>query len=617
MIQLFEHRIRILLSVLLCAAVFTSGADDGIPLVTSKELSGTDHIRKLVRFEGWVTDVFKDESNPEYYFMTLEDDLGTVYFSAHTNNFPLWATDDYVGCRVSITGWNAPAIEKTQGTRQYLFNELQLQENSRFTVLDRPKADPFDAKDLTPALSIPPGDLHRLGSRKLTGRVLAVRTQNEILMQTSNDTVSHVTVRRSPLPLIGDFIEAVGTVETDTYFLNLTRARWRRTHSFSVSEHPPLELTAPQIMKRVADRNIINTKLHGRTIRIRSVVHSLPDPGIENMIIFAESGGMTFPIDAGACPSVVQKIERGATVDATGICWIEIENWRPTAVFPQAKGFSLVLRSADDIRVVSTPSWWTPARLLIVIGALMMVITAVLIWNTALQRAAKRQGRRLFREQAARLSAELKSKERSRLAVELHDSISQVLTGAALKIKAAQTMARTDLERSLANLSIAENSLRSSREELRYCLWDLRNNILDLPNFEEAVRQMLKPYIGDTELAVRLPVQRRKISESTAHEILKIIRELAVNAVRHGAATKIKIAGSLDGSTLAFSVKDNGCGFDDAAAPGPEQGHFGILGIKDRLAYYNGTLSIHGSPGADTKATVVMQIDAEQTEKSK
>jgi signal transduction histidine kinase len=254
---------------------------------------------------------------------------------------------------------------------------------------------------------------------------------------------------------------------------------------------------------------------------------------------------------------------------------------------------------------------------MIVIGAMMMVIMAVLIWNTALQRAAKRLGRRLFREQAARLTAELKSKERSRLAVELHDSISQVLTGAALKIKAAQAMARTDLERSLANLSIAENSLRSSREELRYCLWDLRNNILDLPNFEEAVRQMLKPYIGETELAVRLPVQRRKISESTAHEILKIIRELAVNAVRHGAATKIKIAGSLDGSTLAFSVKDNGTGFDEATAPGPEQGHFGLLGIKDRLAYYNGTLSLHGSPSSGTKATVVMRIDAEQTEKSK
>ena len=307
-------------------------------------------------------------------------------------------------------------------------------------------------------------------------------------------------------------------------------------------------------------------------------------------------------------------LEPGSTVDATGICWVDIDNWRPTAPFPQADGFTLVLRSPDDVTVVAYPPWWTPARLAWVIGALLALLVGFLAWNRALSHAARRMGLRFFREQVARVTAESRAAERSRLAVELHDSISQVLTGVALKIKSAHALARTDVEKSLKNLSVAENALRSSREELRHCLWDLRNNILDMPDFEEAVRQMLKPLTGDAELAVRFPVSRRKLTDATAHVILQIIRELAVNAIHHGEATRLRIAGSLEGRVLSFSVADNGAGYDKSSAPGPEQGHFGILGIQDRLAHYNGTLSIQSAPGRGTKAVVSMQIKQEKTE---
>ena len=65
---------------------------------------------------------------------------------------------------------------------------------------------------------------------------------------------------------------------------------------------------------------------------------------------------------------------------------------------------------------------------------------------------------------------------------------------------------------------------------------------------------------------------------------------------------------------LSFSVKDNGSGYDEATAAGPEQGHFGLLGIRDRLAHCNGTLTIEGRRGVGTKATVSMQIALQQTE---
>ena len=172
-------------------------------------------------------------------------------------------------------------------------------------------------------------------------------------------------------------------------------------------------------------------------------------------------------------------------------------------------------------------------------------------------------------------------------------------------------LAKTDpsaLERCLKS---AMQTIQSCREELRYCLWDLRNNILDLQSLEEAVRQTLRPQTGEAELVVRFPVSRRSVSDNTTHAVLQIVRELAVNAIRHGGATSLRVAGSLEGDTLAFSVQDNGCGFDAAAAPGPEQGHFGLLGVRDRLARFNGTLEVTSAPGKGTRAVVRMKESAE------
>ena len=96
------------------------------------------------------------------------------------------------------------------------------------------------------------------------------------------------------------------------------------------------------------------------------------------------------------------------------------------------------------------------------------------------------------------------------------------------------------------------------------------------------------------KMAVRFNVPRNLLSESTTRTILQIVRELVVNAIRHGQAKHIRIAGEMHENTVSFSVADNGRGFDPKAAPGPEQGHFGLLGIRERIEDFNRTLKIGG-----------------------
>ena len=85
---------------------------------------------------------------------------------------------------------------------------------------------------------------------------------------------------------------------------------------------------------------------------------------------------------------------------------------------------------------------------------------------------------------------------------------------------------------------------------------------------------------------------------------MNIIRELSVNAVRHGSAHHIWIAGEHQKNTVRFSVKDDGTGFDPQKRPGPMQGHFGLQGIKERVAKLGGSLSIKSTLGKGTKITV-------------
>ena len=200
---------------------------------------------------------------------------------------------------------------------------------------------------------------------------------------------------------------------------------------------------------------------------------------------------------------------------------------------------------------------------------------------------------------------------RTRLAVELHDSISQSLTGIALQVDSAERANAGSNQTVASFLRLARQMLGSCRRELQSCLLDLRKRTFEEKDLSEAIRLTVLPLSENSEISVRFNVPREGLAETTVHTILKIIRELVVNAIRHGGATHVRIAGEREGAMIRFSVRDNGCGFDSQSAPGPAQGHFGIQGIRERTKEFNGTVTIESSIGQGTKVTVTMNMTRE------
>ena len=128
---------------------------------------------------------------------------------------------------------------------------------------------------------------------------------------------------------------------------------------------------------------------------------------------------------------------------------------------------------------------------------------------------------------------------------------------------------------------------------------------------EAAVRMVLQPHIDGIRLAVRFSVPRLNLTDNTAHAILRIIRELAQNAIRHGKAHSLRIAGSVEDGELHFSVADDGIGFNPDLAPGVKDGHFGLTGIHERVRQLNGSLRIESADGRGTKVTISVKLPRE------
>lgn len=461
----------------------------------------------------------------------------------------------------------------------------------------------FDLPDLTEINLTSPARIAALGLHRLQGVVIATWGQNNLIVRDYLPTfANHHRVKLSmgtPLPAIGSEILAVGRPATDTYRLNLSEATYReaaRTNRGAGNEEHVLSLD--DIIRNESYMPFA----YGHSTKIRGRVTALPQLPTEEARMTVDVGGRSVLVNLGACRTTADMLQCGCLIEATGICLLDSDNWRPDAPLPKIRELVVIVRSPGDITILARPPWWTVGRLFGVICGLLVLVLIILAWNRTLNRIVIRRSRELLREQSARNDSELRIGERTRLAVELHDTLSQNLIGVACQIAAAQNAVGTDDATVRQRLGTAERTLESCRTELRQVLSDLRSDALELPDFNDAIRLVLRDLEGGPAVLVRFSVPRGRLLDTTAHAILRIVRELAGNAVRHGHATLVKVAGALDQDRLFFSVRENGTGFDPDNRPGPPQGHFGLEGVRTRIQALGGTFTLESAPGKGSYA---------------
>ena len=555
------------------------------PLPPPKKTTISDLVKhgafsNTVSVEGTLVLVRKDEIDASFMQFFVKDGASVLCASlkigtnrTHTASIPL-------GARVRLTGIMMPV---SGGARKKIDRHLLLDRTNGIEVITSPPADIFAAPRLDLESPWSPDEVFRMDLRRFTGVVLAAWNGNQIMVEGHGfHRIKTTLAIPEELPSAGESVTVVGFPDADMYGTNLIYARCKRHPKRNAAAgQKPTATTLRHLFTDERGRPRINGYSHGRLLRVCGTVLDIQP----SMSLFSlNSGGITVPVDCSNSPDAIAGLKTGSKVELVVLAVMESDGWRESMAFPQTHGLKLVLRSAHDVKTVSSPPWWTPARLTAAIISLMVAIVFIIAANRIINRIMMRR----------------KISERTRLAVELHDSLSQTLAGVACQIAAGHNAVSEDPQAAMDLLMTAERMLESGRTELKNCLFDLRSDTVDDPDFTRAIKKTLTVLKPKACISIRFNAARSLMTDTSAHAILCIIRELVSNAIRHGAATRIRIAGAAEGSKILFSVRDNGRGFDPKRRPGPREGHFGLAGIHERLAAMNGSFAIESKPG-DTR----------------
>ena len=541
----------------------------------------------------------KDETDSMWNWMTLQTPDGKLPVTARERDFPLDELRKMVDADVQLAGYPKPLNTWREGLGPCL---VLIRELPQKTLIPAPP----DAHQV-PEWNGSPSP-HR---QRIRGTMVAQGLRRLYVKSLAGEFCEIQLPAARPDICPGDRIAVAGFVETTPDGLLVKEALIDREMSGGPTDGTTDDLTFDQLFPAKSGDGRINHQYYHRIIRIAGRILARAERLDAQRVLLLGNGRRTVEIDLSGLPAECQDdIPIGSTVRVTGLCLADLDYSQTSPANLHFRTFSILPRTAADIEVLVRPPSWTPARLLAIIGVLTIVLAAILIWNRSLTVLSQRRGRSLFKEQIARASAELRTVERTRLAVELHDTIAQNLTGAAFEIQTVSRLATLAPEKMKDHLDIVARTLKSCRDDIRNCIWDLRTNSLDQADLNQAIALALNPYIGNARLQTRFNVSRTKLSEPTLHALLRIIRELAINAVRHGHATEIKIAGGIDRQKLVFSVRDNGCGFNPRQVPDASQGHFGLQGVRERVCKLDGEVSIDSSPGRGTRIAVSLNLHA-------
>lgn len=552
---------------------------------------------------GELRDVVPSATNPCWLYLYLATQSGPGIVNIPKRGARLADVEHLIGATLGFTGFPSSYNSTGRFSSDRVF---MCAGTNDVTVVSPVPADPFAAAPPVEVLRrIPPEKYSQYGRHRAKGHILAVWQHRHAILELKNANIIQVDFNEPVSFLRGAPVEVVGYPMGDAFHLRLTRAIARTTALPSRIEPPPVPFTASNIDRQLSESFLVKNSIQGMLYRIEGRVLALTQEHRRLQIFPLEVGGHIISADYSCAPRLGNDLSEGCQVKMTATCVLETESWATGAISMKLNGINFVLNRPEDFEILSYPPWWTPARLTALILALLVMLALVLIWNHALRVLSEKRGRELYREKSEGAEAALRAEERTRLAVEIHDSLSQILTGAAMQLDAG-------------DIGLAKRILASCRRELRCCIGDLRSNALDESNLADAVRLTVAPHLGERTIDVDFDIPSDALSEPLRHATLRIIRELVVNAVRHGRATHLMINGSceVDESNvhLTFSVADNGRGFDPETVRGSQDGHFGLLGIRERAKAFNGSIEIDSTPGNGTVISVTLEDENPKAE---
>ena len=192
--------------------------------------------------------------------------------------------------------------------------------------------------------------------------------------------------------------------------------------------------------------------------------------------------------------------------------------------------------------------------------------------------------------------------ERTRLARELHDEIGPGLASLGLSLDLAEMEAREG--------ALDDGQIRALRTRVTQLLDEVRAAVADLRNPDElglaATIARIRAKLPVSAPVIKVSVdERRPPRPAVAADLYAIAGEAIRNAARHSTSKTIMVTGLVDFDHGRLEIADRGVGFDPGGVP---DGHFGLIGMRERAEKIGAELSVVSTPGSGT--TIALQWDS-------
>jgi signal transduction histidine kinase len=215
------------------------------------------------------------------------------------------------------------------------------------------------------------------------------------------------------------------------------------------------------------------------------------------------------------------------------------------------------------------------------------------------------------RERLRSFSTHLQSvreEERTKLARDIHDELGQALT--ALKIdlswltKELTAVQKPLLEKTRSMSKLVDTTI----QRVKSISTELRPGLLDVFGLVAAMEWQVSEFKNLTGMNIKISAEPEDIVLDRDHStiLFRVFQELLTNVVRHADATTVSVDLTKEVGKIVLTVADNGKGITRAQISDPKS--FGLLGIRERVHFWQGEFRINGTSGKGTTAVVSIPL---------
>jgi signal transduction histidine kinase len=192
------------------------------------------------------------------------------------------------------------------------------------------------------------------------------------------------------------------------------------------------------------------------------------------------------------------------------------------------------------------------------------------------------------------------SRERNRIARELHDTLAHTLSGLNVQLKALDVLWGRNPQQASTMIKQMQQATHEGLQEVRNALQALRARPLEDLGLVQALKQLAQQNAAwaTLDLKLQLPAQVIGLSHEVELQLYRVAEEALHNVARHAHATRVSLTLQQDQTGFQLLISDDGRGFD--ASMQATGSHYGLTGMRERAALIGAHVEVRSQPGKGT-----------------